>query len=221
MPERNRRSRWLALGAVFVAGAAVASPWDIDMIDAIMFKGYEWRMKPQPAAVTARVAATRPHARAEGYYQNGAVPDVNRLDTAATDALVNPYASDPNHVATGERMFQVTCAPCHGVAGAGGGPVTTNDADKGIRRFPMVAPMLSGTSSRVSKLSDGYIYATIRNGGNGSAGASDTKTAVEAAIGAGMPAYGALLTDAERWAVVAYMRTLPNAAYTPPTPEVP
>jgi len=221
MGEWKNRSRWLTLGAVFVTGAAWASPWDIDMIDAIMFKGYEWRMKPQPADVSARVSASRPHSRADGYYQNASVPEVNRLDAEATNALVNPYVSDPNHLAVGDRMFQVNCAPCHGVNGAGNGPVTTNDAAKGVRRFIMVAPMLSGSSSRTSTLSDGYLYATIRNGGNGSAGASATRTSVEAAVGAGMPAYGPLLTDAERWAVVAYMRTLPNAAYTPPAPEVP
>jgi mono/diheme cytochrome c family protein len=218
MADWKKRSRWLVGGALFAAGAAWASPWDIDMIDAVMFKGYEWRMKPQPAAVAARVSTMAPRAREAGYYQNGVVAPVDRRDTAATDALVDPYADDPNHIATGDRMFRVNCAPCHGLEGAGGGPVTTNDVEKGIRRFPMVAPMLSGSSSRVSKLSDGYLYATIRNGGNGSAGATATRTAVEATIGAGMPAYGSLLTDAERWAIVAYIRTLPGAAYTPPVP---
>lgn len=221
MAETKKRARWLVAGALFVAGAAWASPWDIDMIDGLTFKAYEWRMKPQPEAVLARRAGTAPKARGLGYAQNDAVPSVNRLDVEATNALIDPYSSDPQHLATGARMFRVNCAPCHGLEGAGNGPVTVNDVEKGIRRFPMAAPNLSGSSSRVNTLSDGYLYATIRNGGNGSAGASATRPAVQAAIGSGMPAYGPLLTDAERWSVVAYIRTLPNGAYTPPAPEVP
>jgi hypothetical protein len=29
------------------------------------------------------------------------------------------------------------------------------------------------------------------------------------------------MTDAEMWSVVAYVRTLPNAAWAPPAPEAP
>ena len=217
MRSRPKLARGLAVGLLLVAGAAWASPWDIDMVDAVMFKAYEWKMKPQPAETVARVSTSFPRPRSPGNYQNAAIPEVSRLDSAATDALEDPYAAETNHIESGKKLFAINCAPCHGQEGAGYGPVTTNDAEKGIRRFPMVAPMLSGNSSRVKTLSDGYLYLTIRNGGNGSAGATREKSSVEAAIGAGMPAYGPLLTDAERWSVVAYLRTLPNTAREVPT----
>lgn len=221
MADRKKIARYVVASLLLGGGVAWASPWDIDMIDAVMFKAYEWNMKPQPKDSVARFADSAPRPRAAGYYQNAAVPEYSRLDVATTDSLTDPYAKDTNHVETGKKLFAVNCAPCHGQEGAGGGPVTYNDAEKGIRRFPMVAPNLSGDASRVKTLSDGFLYLTIRNGGAGSAGASKDRSSVEAAIGAGMPAYGPLLTDAERWAVVAYIRTLPNAAQPMPSPVEP
>jgi mono/diheme cytochrome c family protein len=210
-----RALRW-SLAGLFVAGVAWASPWDIDMINGNNFKAYEWLMKPQPVGVIARESTSMPRPKASGYYQNGAVEPVNRLD-AATNALINPYAGDAKLLATGERFFAVNCAPCHGSDGKGNGPVTQNDAAKGQRRFLMAAPPLAGSSTRLGTLSDGFIYATIRNGGAGSVMASEEKPAGVAAIGAGMPSHGLLLTDFERWSVVAYIRTLENAA-PPPAP---
>ncbi len=208
----------LALLGLGVAGVAYASPWDIDMIDGVNFKTYEWAMRPQPAGAVSRLSLAEPKARAPGYYQNGEVDAVNRVNLDATNALANPYAADPNLVATGTRLFKVNCAPCHGLEGEGGGPVTVNDKGAGINRFLMAAPAVAGQDTRVDTLSDGFVYATIRNGGAGSAGASAERPAFAAAIGAGMPAYGPLLTDYERWSIVAYMRTLPGASYTPPAP---
>ncbi|MBM4365297.1 MAG: cytochrome c [Deltaproteobacteria bacterium] len=217
MVDLKKGARWALLG-LGVAGVAYASPWDIDMIDGVNFKPYEWAMRPQPPGVVARLSLAEPKARAPGYYQNGEVGSVNRANLDATNALANPYAADPNLVATGTRLFKVNCAPCHGLAGEDAGPVTVNDKAAGINRFLMAAPAIAGDNTRVDTLSDGYLYATIRNGGAGSAGASAERPAFQAAIGAGMPAYGPLLTDYERWSIVAYMRTLPGASYTPPAP---
>ena len=221
MADRKRYVRWGALGLAAIAGVAWGSPWDIDMVDAHTFKAYEWKMLPQPAATVARGSTSAPRPQSAGHYQNGEVGSVTRANAPATDALSDPYAADPNHIATGTRLFRVNCAPCHGLEGTGNGPVTYNDVDKGIRRFPMAAPVLSGATGTIGSRSDGYIYATIRNGGLGSAGATAEIPAGTAAIGDGMPAYGALLTDSERWAVVAYLRTLPNAARIIPEPVAP
>ncbi len=217
MVDLKKGARWTLLG-LGIAGVAYASPWDIDMIDGVNFKTYEWAMRPQPSGTVARLSLAEPKARAPGYYQNGEVGAVNRVNLDATNALANPYAADPNLVATGTRLFKVNCAPCHGLEGEGGGPVTVNDKAAGINRFLMAAPAVAGDNTRVDTLSDGFLYATIRNGGAGSAGASAERPAFAAAIGAGMPAYGPLLTDYERWSIVAYMRTLPGASYTPPAP---
>lgn len=214
--DRKRMARW-TLGGLLFAGAAWASPWDIDMIDGKNFKAYEWEMKPQPSGVIARESASYPRPREAGYYQNGRVDAVNRM-WPETDALVNPYADDPKLLATGERFFGVNCAPCHGGDGEGAGTVTQHNPEKGLNRFPMAAPALAGSATRMATVSDGYIYATIRNGGAGSAGATPDRPAGVAAIGAGMPSYGLLLTDYERWAIVAYIRTLENAERKLPEP---
>lgn len=216
MATNRQRYTRVALGGLLLAGMAWASPWDIDMIDSWGSKAYEWEMYQQPSGVVAREAGSFVRPQDEGHYQNGSVSPVARGNAGATDALANPYPADAKSLATGERMFQVNCAPCHGVNGAGGGPVTKNDPANGIKRFLIPAPVLTGSGAVASMRSDGYLYSTIRNGGAGSGGATAEKSAALASIGAGMPSHGLLLTDYERWSVVSYIRTLEGAQYTPP-----
>lgn len=197
MAERTSSRKLWAIGGLLIAGAAWASPWDIDMIDSTAFKAYEWQMLLPPEGSVPREAPSYPRSKPVGYYQNNPILPVDRMKA---DGMVDPYASDPKHVQTGSALFLVQCAPCHGLEGKGGGPVTQNDptANPPIRRFPVPAPLLSGAGAVSPSRSDGYIYGTIRNGG------------------ALMPAHGLSLTDAERWAIVAYIRTLDGAQYKPP-----
>jgi mono/diheme cytochrome c family protein len=191
-----RKRRRLVVGAgLLIAGVAWASPWDIDMVDSYAFKAYEWKMRPFPVA---SVQQTPSGPKTPGAYQTAYVAPVDRA--TESDALVNPYPADAAALAEGKRLMQVTCAPCHGVDGIGGGPVTHNDPAKDIRRFPLPAPLLSGPGAVTAVRSDGYLYATIRNGG------------------ALMPGYGISLTDHERWSIVSYIRTLEGAQLAPPTP---
>ncbi|MDP2308235.1 MAG: c-type cytochrome [Pseudomonadota bacterium] len=197
--DPRKRRRFVVAAGLLVAGVAWASPWDIDMVDSYASKAYEWKMRPTPEASVQR-APTGP--KTPGAYQVAYVAPVDRV--TESDALVNPYPADAAALAEGKALLQVTCAPCHGVDGKGGGPVTQNDPAKDIRRFPLPAPLLSGPGAVTALRSDGYIYATIRNGG------------------ALMPAYGISLTDHERWSIVSYMRTLEGAQLAPPTtPPVP
>ncbi|MDP2312672.1 MAG: c-type cytochrome [Pseudomonadota bacterium] len=195
MADPRKRRRLLVVGGLFVAGVAWASPWDIDMVDSTNFKAYEWKMKPFRSDTVQRDPMGP---KAPGAYQVAYVEAVDR--TAGADAVLNPYPADKAALAEGEHLFQVTCAPCHGVEGKGGGPVTHNDPSKDIRRFPLPAPMLSGPGAVSALRTDGYVYATIRNGG------------------ALMPAYGVSLTDHERWSIVSYIRTLEGGQYVPPAP---
>jgi mono/diheme cytochrome c family protein len=195
----TRRSRWLVAAGLFTAGVAWASPWDIDMNNGYNFKAFEWKMRATPAGVVQ----TSPWGpKDDGAYQTAYVATVDRAQPSI-DAMVNPYPADPATLAEGKHLFEVTCTPCHGPLGKGGGPVTQNDPAKDIRRFPIPAPLLSGAGNVSSLRSDGYLYATIRNGG------------------ALMPAYGISLTDHERWSVVSYIRTLEGATWTPPAPVQP
>lgn len=99
---------------------------------------------------------------------------------------VNPYTvGDPAVSAAGQVVYDRHCAVCHGAQGAGDGPLV------GEGKFPVVPPVASGNALA---LSDGYIYAIVR-AGRGL-----------------MPAYGARMSHAERWAVVNYVRTLQGGA---------
>lgn len=197
MADNRTRKAALVVGGLLAAGVAWASPWDIDMIDSIAFKAYEWQMLQQPLGSVQRDPVGPKPA---GAYQVAYVAPVDRMNAAQVDPMVNPYGSDPAVIEMGKRQFEITCQPCHGVEGKGGGTVTYNDPAQNIRRFQLPAPMLSGPGAVSAIRSDGYIYGTIRNGG------------------ALMPSYGISLTDAERWSIVAYIRTLDGGAYVPPAP---
>ena len=109
-------------------------------------------------------------------------------------ALVSPYPSDDAQLALGEQMFGIYCTPCHGVDGVHLGPVAAPG------RLPGVVP-LAGPAGVAHLRTDGWIYLTIRNGG------------------AVMPTYGWAMSDKEMWSVVAYVRTLENAAAPAPQQE--
>jgi mono/diheme cytochrome c family protein len=124
-------------------------------------------------------------------------------NTPAGQALTNPYPVDDASLAEGRVMFRTYCATCHGSDGRGGSEVTRNDPNAGIRRYPFPAPNLAGPGAISSLRSDGYIYLTIRNG---------------SAI---MSGYGKAMDNDEIWSLVAYIRTLDGAQYTPPAPPAP
>lgn len=191
-----RRNKVVALATASfgVAGIAWASPWDIDMFDSTMLKAYEWKMRPTvPEGSVQRPQGSVTQPGASGWYQTDWEPALDRFKDG--DRLTNPFADDATLADTGKRIFTINCQPCHGVEGKGGGPVTHNDPDKKIARYPVPAPMLSGPGNISALRSDGYIYLTIRNGG------------------AVMPAHAVMLTDKERWSVVSYIRTLEGTAH--------
>lgn len=72
------RPRNLAIGGLLVATAAYASPWDIDMIDGVNFKAFEWKMRLAPEGSVPRESATRPRPMAMGSYQDQAIPQHDR-----------------------------------------------------------------------------------------------------------------------------------------------
>jgi mono/diheme cytochrome c family protein len=99
-------------------------------------------------------------------------------DQAAT-ALTNPVASTPDSVEKGKKTFGIYCSQCHGAEGHGDGLV----AKKMIFRPPDLP-------SAVKIRTDGYLYATIRNGGPL------------------MPPQGYRIPPADRWDVVNFLRSI-------------
>jgi mono/diheme cytochrome c family protein len=93
-------------------------------------------------------------------------------------ALRNPTPPDTASLVNGRKLFQINCAVCHGVAGAGDGAAV---------RFGIPAPSLLTDDAKGR--SDGYIYGMIRNGRGA------------------MPSYNRI-EDMERWDIINYVRGL-------------
>ena len=143
-------------------GAAGAFPWSIDM-----FRG----ATVQPMAQAPRVMppGTMP--------VNGEAP-MSREDSST--ALHNPLKPTPAVLAAGKSLFDNSCAACHGADARGNGTV----------RFLLRVPPADLTAGVAAQRSDGYIYATIRNGS------------------IVMPSYADAMSATERWQVVLYLRSL-------------
>ncbi len=100
---------------------------------------------------------------------DGAIPFKGQEPAPAADAL-----------AQGEKLFGITCVPCHGPAGTGNGVVASK----------MTARPANLTSEKYLKVADDYISEVIRAG-----------------FGV-MPPYYESLAPAERRYVVSYVRKL-------------
>lgn len=98
----------------------------------------------------------------------------------------------------GQEKFNITCAMCHGVDGQGNGPVAVRAQELGAGQTNWVAPTNMTDAVRVAR-ANGHLYNTVNNGIRKMGG------------------YGTQLTPDERWAVVAYIRTLQLAQNAPPS----
>jgi mono/diheme cytochrome c family protein len=83
----------------------------------------------------------------------------------------------------GQERFNITCAMCHGATAAG----------NGITKQYGLNTVVSLQDERIRKMADGEIFNTITNGKNT------------------MMAYGPNLMVADRWAIIAYLRSLQRA----------
>lgn len=200
-----RASAATILGGLLVSTAAIALPWDIDMADSQAVRGYEcWEygvnedgertclrgMQPLPDGVVSQQHPLSPTA------QKTAVLD--KMDMAAWVALENPLEPTPKVLKTGETMFKTYCTPCHGMPDADGKIENLGTVAQPGRMPGVVA--LVGEGGVLPARTDGQVYRAVRMGN------------------AIMPAYNWAMSDDEMWSIVAYSRTLDNAAYVPPEP---
>lgn len=103
----------------------------------------------------------------------------------AEEVLTNPQAPDSASLAVGEAVYRDFCLVCHGMTGDGRGPIS--------QLFPAIPAI--GTD-RVAGYSDAYVFALISRGRGL------------------MPDYRQIQA-ADRWDLVNYVRTLPQAAAAP------
>jgi mono/diheme cytochrome c family protein len=92
----------------------------------------------------------------------------------------------------GRQRFNIYCAPCHGLSGAGDGLVArrADQLEQGTW-----TPPASLHTDLVRSRPDGYLFNAITNG---------IRT---------MPAYGSQIPASDRWAIVAYLRALQRSRH--------
>ncbi len=103
-------------------------------------------------------------------------------------------ATDPAQLAKGRAIFEQQCAPCHGVEGRGDGQAAYLLYPK-PRNFHTAQYKFVSTWEKVP--TDDDLFRTITRGVPGSA----------------MPSWGHL-TEADRWALVAYVKSLADRPWT-------
>ena len=92
----------------------------------------------------------------------------------------NPVPLTPALLERGQERFNIYCSPCHGRTGLGNGMV--------IQRGFMPPPNFH--DDRIVQMPDGQVFRTISYGIRM------------------MPSYGKQIPEADRWAIVAYIRAL-------------
>jgi mono/diheme cytochrome c family protein len=113
-------------------------------------------------------------------WQVSYTPGIAQLDSMA--GLGNPVAADARSLENGRKYYQVNCAVCHGVAGDVQTPLRQVNPVMGA----VVPPLASGNALT---LSDGYLWAIMRNG-------------------RGLMASYNRIPEMDRWDVVNYIRGL-------------
>ncbi len=98
----------------------------------------------------------------------------------AEQKLVNPVPVTAASLALGEKLFGITCTPCHGPAGLGNGPVAAK----------MLAKVANLTDTKYLTRKDGFFNYAIRYGSGV------------------MPPYYESIAPVERWHVINYVRKL-------------
>jgi mono/diheme cytochrome c family protein len=102
--------------------------------------------------------------------------------------LTNPLLGNQDEIDAGRENYFVVCASCHGEGGRGDGAAAALDP----------APPDFTDRSRISSLSDGYLYWRIAEGGS----APPFKSS--------MPAWGSVFNEDQIWQLVAFLRTFPE-----------
>jgi mono/diheme cytochrome c family protein len=95
-------------------------------------------------------------------------------------SIKNPIQADPATLKDGKVLYSTYCSPCHGDKGKGDGP-----AASALNPKPA-----DHTTATVQNETDGTIYYKLSTGRSP------------------MPGYQKILTDNQRWELVAYIRTL-------------
>lgn len=157
--------------------------------------------RPRVAGTVARGELHNDPAFFNGYTESvGDGGKVTRTYVDTYPPAVQARLDDPEQarqfLTLGQQKFNLTCALCHGRDGHGNGPIALRAVSVGANQTGWAPPNDLTDEVRRSR-SDGHLYNTINNGIRNMGG------------------YGHQLSPEERWAVVAYVRTLQLAQAAP------
>jgi mono/diheme cytochrome c family protein len=144
----------------------------------------------------------RGHADEDDHYYRGFSTVTNGPVEAQVffDGFPDRVKVTPELIARGEQRFNIYCAVCHGTDGSGAGPVHRRASELALQQQANWTPPADLRSDMVRMRPEGHIYNTINMGIRN------------------MPAHGPQIPVADRWAIVAWVRTLQvkhQAATTP------
>jgi mono/diheme cytochrome c family protein len=100
-------------------------------------------------------------------------------------ALVNPLPVTAENIKAGEKLYEPTCAGCHGTTGLGNGA-----AGRTLNPPPSNLAALS----KMRMATDAYLDWAIADGG--------------VPLGRAMPAYKGVLSQDQIWKIIIFLRTL-------------
>jgi mono/diheme cytochrome c family protein len=150
----------------------------------------------QGFVLTGATAQAQPPPPAEGANQPAqpAVPAAQFFDgyPRQIQEIMDDPAKAEQLLRRGQERFNIYCAPCHGQDGYGGGPIHVRAdtlARNGVQGMSWVQPK-SMHDADVRARPNGHLFNTITNGIRNMGG------------------YGGQINIADRWAIVAYVRTL-------------
>ena len=193
----------LATASLLLLGAtAYAAPWDIDLVDSPMLRGYEWHMAEEPEN-SVSINHHRPYAypddvmqEAEGSTKTALMLYYGKVGSSLQTPHKDPQAKQV--LQKGEVMFRTYCQTCHGIKGTVQDELNnTWPVKERWSGIPNLANVVDGklVLAGQANLPEPLLYLLIRNG-YGS-----------------MPAYGHAMYDQEIWAAIHYLKSLQGQTF--------
>jgi mono/diheme cytochrome c family protein len=201
---------WIPL--VFIARARMNTSTQ-PRIHIFQDMGNQPKYKPQSVAVifadgrSDRIAVpgtvARGHLDTDDHFDHGFARTWNaqasKWDVQFYEEFPQQIKIDAKTLARGQERFNIYCTPCHGYDGMGAGMIHTRAQE--LKQSAWVPPT-NLVSDAVKVRQTGHIYNSVTQGIRSMAG------------------YGSQISTEDRWAIVAYVRSL-QLAYNVPAESLP
>ncbi len=180
--DQQAKIKYQAASEFFADGRGARMP-----VKGTLPMGFEVPAKPAAeGAKPGRVAFTS----GLGYYDTGKVGDLYG-DGLPTEITSEPAVFNDDFIKRGEQRYNINCAICHGASGNGKGVTSKYGI---LTAFNFQQPGNTDPANAAAYRADGAIFDVITNGKGL------------------MGSYGGNITLRDRWAIVAYIRSLQIAA---------